>query len=601
MDPNVLRSYLVSLGFQVNQPQLNQFNTALKQAASLVEGHTGLIAGHMLKWQAAITGAFAAVSTAVLGLADHVAMADQEYRLFALHMFTSQDTARKLTIATDALGVSLEEMIWDPELRARAVEQFELIDRLQQQLGPDFEDRMRRIRDFRGELGKLGTEMKFLSMQFVSALFEKFGTTIDDVYARLQQFGAWLAEHIPDIADTVASELVPVLKDTWLIVKSLGEMFGIAAQAFVNLVAEFSGDDSIRGTELSFHSLAGALEHVVHWAAEFAQAMTLVEKIVLHLVSAISYALFGHFSKAFGELKAGLGDLTGEAGAILGAIGGSTGLGVAGGTLGTMAGAALGTMLFPGAGTAAGAALGTLLGGIGTAAGVGGGAILGGAAGYGAGRAREALLPGLSNPSDLEPMRATEAMPLREMGNAVREYRDAIIREAQAANIDPRVALSVGLQESGIRQFDRAGRVIASNAGALGVMQLEPGTARDLGVDPNDPYQNIHGGVQYLAQLYRRYQGNWQAALEAYNAGPGNVDAALRYHRSLRGDVAGYASSVLGRAQQIDVGGITVQISQPGATPEQIQQATLEGAVRGVRRALQQQTQLDLAQLAPAQ
>jgi soluble lytic murein transglycosylase-like protein len=61
-----------------------------------------------------------------------------------------------------------------------------------------------------------------------------------------------------------------------------------------------------------------------------------------------------------------------------------------------------------------------------------------------------------------------------------------------------------------------------SSAGAIGLAQLMPGTAADLGVDPHDPTQNLHGGARYLAQQYRAF-GNWPLALAAYNAGPDAV------------------------------------------------------------------------------
>ncbi len=72
-------------------------------------------------------------------------------------------------------------------------------------------------------------------------------------------------------------------------------------------------------------------------------------------------------------------------------------------------------------------------------------------------------------------------------------------------------------QESG---WNAAAR---SHKGAMGLAQLMPATARALGVNPNNPAENLEGGARYLRAQYDKF-GDWRLALAAYNAGPGAVE-----------------------------------------------------------------------------
>ena len=92
-------------------------------------------------------------------------------------------------------------------------------------------------------------------------------------------------------------------------------------------------------------------------------------------------------------------------------------------------------------------------------------------------------------------------------------------KAAQTYGVDVELLKAMAKAESG---FDPNA---TSKSGAMGIMQLMPGTAKGLGVtDAYDPEQNIMGGAKYIASLLEKYDGNVSYALAAYNAGSGNVD-----------------------------------------------------------------------------
>jgi len=99
---------------------------------------------------------------------------------------------------------------------------------------------------------------------------------------------------------------------------------------------------------------------------------------------------------------------------------------------------------------------------------------------------------------------------------AGRRWAPAIEQAAAAAGIDPVLLAAVVRAESGFRPD------AVSSAGAIGLAQLMPDTARQLGVDPHDPLENLSGGARFLAFTIERF-GRVDLGLAAYNAGPARV------------------------------------------------------------------------------
>ena len=102
-----------------------------------------------------------------------------------------------------------------------------------------------------------------------------------------------------------------------------------------------------------------------------------------------------------------------------------------------------------------------------------------------------------------------------------KEVDTLISSAARQEDLSPEILRAVMRRESGFKPC------AVSIAGAEGLMQLMPETAQELHVaNPFDPWQNVRGGAAFLKQLLKRYNGDLNLALSAYNAGPTRVDQA---------------------------------------------------------------------------
>jgi len=109
------------------------------------------------------------------------------------------------------------------------------------------------------------------------------------------------------------------------------------------------------------------------------------------------------------------------------------------------------------------------------------------------------------------------ANPLANPNPPASSFDEMLVRAALGQGLEPEFVRSVARIESDLRQD------AVSNKGAIGLMQLMPGTAAVLGVDAHNPQDNVLGGARFLRELLLRYNGDPELALAAYNAGPGAV------------------------------------------------------------------------------
>lgn len=132
-----------------------------------------------------------------------------------------------------------------------------------------------------------------------------------------------------------------------------------------------------------------------------------------------------------------------------------------------------------------------------------------------------------------------EQISIAGFGPASGRYAPLINAAANQYGISPALVDAVMWQES------RYNPKAVSSAGAIGLMQLMPGTARYLGVNPHDPWQNVFGGAAYLRKQLDRFGNNVPLALAAYNAGP----EAVARHGGIPpyAETRGYVSNITRR------------------------------------------------------
>jgi hypothetical protein len=208
-----IRNYLVGLGFAVEHVAERKFQDALKRTGVAVEKFAKASAEGFTIVGGAFVAATAAVAGATVGLMRSTAQQDLGFQVFARRMMMGTDAAKKMKIATDALGYSLEEIIWGPpELAERYQQLIKDQTRMMELLGGDRgEKAFRNIRDIEFQFTRMGPALQYFGMRLTEDILNKLSGSPMALKERLQGFVDWFESPsgFVRISDKTSSVIAP--------------------------------------------------------------------------------------------------------------------------------------------------------------------------------------------------------------------------------------------------------------------------------------------------------------------------------------------------------------------------------------------------------
>lgn len=220
---DVVKDYLVSLGYKVNKTEYAEFAGSIKKLDNLTTGLTSNLAKTVTSASVVVTGFLASVVGGVAGFLDGIAQADMDTEKFAKRMWMTEEAARSLEIVLNAMGEdlhSMEDVAMNEELRKYF---FALRKEGERLLPPkELQEKLQGIREIRFEFMRFRQIVSY-GAQWVSFYLTKYlDEPLGGIKSKLGEMNDFLVKNLPEIANKVAKGLMVVLKLAESLVWAIG-------------------------------------------------------------------------------------------------------------------------------------------------------------------------------------------------------------------------------------------------------------------------------------------------------------------------------------------------------------------------------------------
>jgi hypothetical protein len=236
---DLIKQYLVGLGFSVDDATYQKFNAAMNKAGSAVEKHTNLMSNSYVKAALTVTGAIGTIIASTTMMLESLAKADLGYEKYAMRMFMAKDAAKQFSIVTKAMGESLEDIAWNKELNA----QYKGLmgDVKLMELPKVYGENMKMIRGIGREFTRLKVESVYGLQWIGHNIVKNLMDPIKGSKLSFEKLNDYIIQNIPAWSKKIADTFTPIIG----IITDCGKAVGWLIGKIGDLWASFSKEEKI--------------------------------------------------------------------------------------------------------------------------------------------------------------------------------------------------------------------------------------------------------------------------------------------------------------------------------------------------------------------